>query len=442
MMLTFDTPDKEMILPDNESLIIHRHGDAETRAAVLFVHGWGGAAYSTWGDFPGLLYDDRTFPADISLFDYESGVRGAGRVLAAAPTMPMVSRALAGHIQAQFQNKPLYVICHSMGGLIFYEALRMLYEMDANLISPVAGIIMLASPANGVDVAKGLRRVIPDARGSLDLLAPGSDQIAQVSAFVADRLVRDMKGRVEGREAIRIPVYAAFGSEDSVVRDPVSARHGVPSRQFGVFPKTHKSICKPNGPNDDVYSWTVRSLLEMQAERAGVSVVPSVNSNVLNVHYRASPSRPAWELAFRRASLRFEESERVKVARSATQGALVSNHLLARVLTPTVASSPDRQQLLVEEWARQGADGGILGVAVVGNQDEATVAATTLDGLLAEPQGALVNHPEESVLEREMMDWMKIAADKLSPTGGFSKPAGGLAMPQLFETPVVTRGWS
>ena len=61
------------------------------KGLVLFIHGLGGSAGRTWGDFPELLRQDAELGQafDVATFEYETGM-----VLSSVPTTP--SSTVAG----------------------------------------------------------------------------------------------------------------------------------------------------------------------------------------------------------------------------------------------------------------------------------------------------------------------------------------------------------
>ena len=42
----------------NDRLVIHRRAKGDDRALIIFVHGFGGNWYTTWGKFPQFLFAD------------------------------------------------------------------------------------------------------------------------------------------------------------------------------------------------------------------------------------------------------------------------------------------------------------------------------------------------------------------------------------------------
>lgn len=64
----------------DEPLVIHRHGERDGDALIVFVHGWGGKRYLTWTParanptevgFPKFLYEDLPL-SDIGLYSYRT----------------------------------------------------------------------------------------------------------------------------------------------------------------------------------------------------------------------------------------------------------------------------------------------------------------------------------------------------------------------------------
>jgi hypothetical protein len=115
---------------------LHRVSDAgrETVADLIFVHGLGGDAFATW-------WHDQDQPKDSFPFWLaEDCPRLAVHTLAydASPSqwlgssMPLVDRAT--NLLTRFETegiggRPLFFVCHSLGGLVVKQTLRSALEL-------------------------------------------------------------------------------------------------------------------------------------------------------------------------------------------------------------------------------------------------------------------------------------------------------------------------
>ncbi len=84
-------------------------------ALAVFIHGFTGAGWKTWAEFPKLVHDqhDRTINSyDIALFDYESN-------WISQPPLAEVIQALRSFLnEVQHQYDTIAIIGHSLGGII------------------------------------------------------------------------------------------------------------------------------------------------------------------------------------------------------------------------------------------------------------------------------------------------------------------------------------
>lgn len=137
------------------------HDHADIRADVVFVHGLGGGAIGTWRSdnddtwWPRWVAEDRPHIAVWSL-DYDAEPsEWLGR------PMPIADRA--GNILALLEAhdlgaRPLFLVCHSLGGLL---AKQMLHSAGCNrrlerIGNAVTGVVFLATPHTGSGITEYL----------------------------------------------------------------------------------------------------------------------------------------------------------------------------------------------------------------------------------------------------------------------------------------------
>lgn len=150
--------------------------NAERKADIIFVHGLGGNALSTWhhqndpsknksDSWPYWLGKD--FPeVGVWTISYSSSPSvwvGVLRKLGLASqnsgyTMPLVDRAtqiLDSMANKKLGERPLMFICHSLGGLVVKQVLRLSNEavsdrLKKQVIENTRVVMFLATPHNGV----------------------------------------------------------------------------------------------------------------------------------------------------------------------------------------------------------------------------------------------------------------------------------------------------
>lgn len=87
-------------MPDNPRLIQHRAKNA--KAAIVFVHGFGGHADSTWGRFPGFLMAEGALERKRS--DAEQALSLYRQALARAEAKPDAAQAYYHAINCAFME--------------------------------------------------------------------------------------------------------------------------------------------------------------------------------------------------------------------------------------------------------------------------------------------------------------------------------------------------
>lgn len=150
--------------------------DPQRKADVVFVHGLGGDAFGTWRHGDG---DDTSWPhwlardfPDVGVWsvDYAASKFKAGRFLKwfvsglsdkwgyAMPLPKRAGNVLRTLMLNGIGNRPLLLICHSLGGLVTKEMLRQAAAMTTDEASQrigrnTRGVLFLATPHRGASLA-------------------------------------------------------------------------------------------------------------------------------------------------------------------------------------------------------------------------------------------------------------------------------------------------
>jgi len=137
----------------------------ETKANIVFIHGLGGDRLLTWhyherkhplwdeyNFWPGWLAD--ALPGfRVWLFGYDSKKffleRGHDN------HRYDIAKNLLGYLRArQLEQKPLWFVSHSLGGLVVKQMLRVARDGDLPILEQVKGVVFLATPHLGSDLAR------------------------------------------------------------------------------------------------------------------------------------------------------------------------------------------------------------------------------------------------------------------------------------------------
>ena len=121
-----------------------RYHPRSTDTLVVFVHGLSGKGYATWDSFPKLVFESQgSTVVDVAVFDYFSGKR---RIFRVRPRAHLVANSLAQCIaEVQSKYSQIFLVAHSMGGLISKDAVRIYlekYDSDRTLLKRVSGIVL------------------------------------------------------------------------------------------------------------------------------------------------------------------------------------------------------------------------------------------------------------------------------------------------------------
>jgi pimeloyl-ACP methyl ester carboxylesterase len=155
-------------MSDKPELITHRR--TPRTAAVVMIHGFGGDAASTWGNFPTLLAAEPSFHSwDIYSVGYSTSLSfDLAGIWSADPALI----TLGGLLNAVTDVPPLSsyqalgLMAHSMGGLLLQKALL----TNPALRERVSHVLLFGTPSAGLEKASPFsfwkRQVRDMARGS------------------------------------------------------------------------------------------------------------------------------------------------------------------------------------------------------------------------------------------------------------------------------------
>jgi pimeloyl-ACP methyl ester carboxylesterase len=236
---------------DFETSTMNLHKRANSRikvdVAVVFVHGFMGSGYSTWGRFPEILFHAEIPICDVAVFDYFSGHR---RRVGKRPSLEEVAKALAEEL-ADLERRyvHIYFIAHSMGGLIAQNAIRWYldnHDRSTRELKALAAVVLFGCPLEGSRLSSRIfSPVFPEA-AFLRANAPHQRQLRQ---YITNNIeARNLEKF--GDHDYQIPMFSGYGQFDFwVSRD--SATSGVVDGQCRSFRAGHKKLVKPNSTDSE-----------------------------------------------------------------------------------------------------------------------------------------------------------------------------------------------
>jgi len=239
----------------NDPLVIHRRTRGQDRAIIIFVHGFGGNRYTTWGKFPQFMFAD--FPKesrpelDLGFYEY----RTAFRRLRFTRSIALKKEAgiLADIVRDLTDYRKIILIVHSMGGILAKAAIaNLIGRNDPNArtaLTKIVGLIMLATPQAGSSwIPPFLGWLTNDTR----VLANHNELLADIDTVFNEHVVSRVSDFRPDR--ILIPTWVVLAAEDLWVK-AFSARLGMTSQQQKLVRASHTEIVKPEHCQSDAYLW-------------------------------------------------------------------------------------------------------------------------------------------------------------------------------------------
>jgi tetratricopeptide (TPR) repeat protein len=254
---------------------------------IIFVHGVFGSATTTWGDprketfWPAMVAKDPRFTdSDIYLINYRTPYIGQ------APNIHEIAGNELGRLLSRkvFDTyDEIYVIAHSMGGLVTKSMLTRLNRgQDVTHLRRVKGVVYLATPAQGADAAR------LTAWFSLNPQL-GNMERASLNAYISS-LEDQWIQLIEDRNTDRAEFPRAYCAYETLRTGPVfvAPKELVSSRCDGPLhpmPFNHFGMAEPTQKDDDPYLWAMGKTFEAGAtgvtRRKADALVQSADESVI-----------------------------------------------------------------------------------------------------------------------------------------------------------------
>jgi hypothetical protein len=254
------------------------HAISEPRSAavadLIFVHGLGGDPFATWwhdadqprNSWPFWLAEDFPQVAVHCLAYDASPSKWLGS------SMPLVDRATNVLTRFEAQGvgvRPLFFVCHSLGGLVVKQALRSALDLGESawreIVNNTRGIVFLATPHTGARLA--------DYLGALGKVLRLTVSVSELEASAP--ALRDLNVWYrQNAKDLGIDTLAMFETRDTqgvrvVDEASADAGHGVPR----AIDADHFSICKPQDRTQLVYG-AVKNFLGKRLPHGQTSPAP------------------------------------------------------------------------------------------------------------------------------------------------------------------------
>ncbi len=222
--------------------------------AVVFVHGLAGHFRDTWKQFPDLLIGDPDLPRlDVLLAGYDASPHPWTR------SIEDEAKRFASNLRTIFpQDEEVFLVGHSMGGLIILQGL--VHELQNNRANErpanaVRHVMLYASPTMGPELAAVIKLTF----GHVPVLNKAiSKQIEELSAGgFCSILIREVVNRIysptiaagDANSKRQIDITACVGMKDRIVK--TESAEGIFNKQPPVYlDHNHHTIKEPVSRTD------------------------------------------------------------------------------------------------------------------------------------------------------------------------------------------------
>lgn len=199
-------------------------------STVVFVHGLGGAATKTWGQFLELIRGDRALGAwKTATYSYPSSI--FAHPFFKLPRIQLIADGLRSELNSRHAASDLVLVCHSLGGLVARRYL--VDEVEAGSSLRVKQLVLFATPNDGAGLAQVARYIAPWNRQLLQICRD-SDFLERLNA---DWFRLNMDNLVE--------VRCIVGGRDGAVSEYSAKGLWGKDRVETVIDAKHRDIVKP-----------------------------------------------------------------------------------------------------------------------------------------------------------------------------------------------------
>jgi len=121
---------------------------------VVFIHGLGGSAESTWGDFKDLILGDKNITGQylINFYQYPTKIFRLP-FTSKVPAIGQLAKGLRTTIEIKYpDDKEIILVCHSLGGLVARQYLLELIKSKE--YNRKHRVLLYCTPNDGADLAR------------------------------------------------------------------------------------------------------------------------------------------------------------------------------------------------------------------------------------------------------------------------------------------------
>jgi len=242
---------------DHGNAYIEKYQHKKSENVILFIHGIFGEFEETWDTFPIRLMSDPTFhQTDIGSFGYE------GKIIDGKPIEITTDQLRLWFRTHLCDYKRIFIIAHSMGGLITRQLCIRLIEsdisIDREIYEKIRHCIHIAVPLSGSSTAKKLNFwPISSINQKVKFLDTPTIDGENLSNKFRDAILfaKNLK--------LKRPKYSLFiGLNDKLVSEPDLSDLSCDDIYEGPVPGDHANLKNKTTSNSTIYIRTVQIFKE------------------------------------------------------------------------------------------------------------------------------------------------------------------------------------
>ncbi|MDX2044168.1 MAG: alpha/beta hydrolase [Acidobacteriota bacterium] len=230
------------------------------KRAIVFIHGLGGNAKTTWGLFPELIKNDPYLGKnyDIDLYGYSTKLFSLP-FFNLSPRVQRLAEGLKTFLNNRYSDyDEVTLVCHSLGGLVarqyvLDQTLDLVLRTSSNNDTvKIRRLLLYATPNTGSEIA--------NVGKSVTWWQPQIKQACKDSDFITT--LNKLWLLLLNKQNLLTPVTFIVGDKDNIVSTDSARPEWVNNYSPTIPEASHTDIVKPKGYGDDRYLTLRRILLK------------------------------------------------------------------------------------------------------------------------------------------------------------------------------------
>jgi hypothetical protein len=248
--------------------------------------------YYTQSQLNGFSITSQGIAANIWLFGYDSK-KFFLEVGNTAERYDQAKLFLSYLTAENLSQRPIFMIAHSMGGLVVKEMLGVAENQYPQIFERIRGIVFVATPHQGADIASLVNRL---GLGSLGMkeLHPNNADLRRLDEQYCRQAAHQNWGT--------LPFYEMYPTWGITIVDENSANPKAPNQEpIVAVPKDHIKIAKCNSRDELVYKLTVQFItnfidLPIHSTPAAMQLTPEQRESFREAILSAYPNQGSLDM--------------------------------------------------------------------------------------------------------------------------------------------------